>query len=265
MLLRKKCNDLKDSIKTEISSLIAAIKSLSFKESFVFLSVAVITFVSIHYASPNFFRRMFDTDDDKFFSTIYWFSADGFLMLVIPLILILAVLREKPSDFGFRIGDYKFGLASSAVFVVIMVPVIWIASGSETFAKAYPQAGIRVKENISVLLYYELFVGFYMIAWEFFWRGYMLFGLKAKFGYYAVFIQMIPFVILHRGKPEIEVFASIFAALVLGIQALRANSFIYCFFVHWLVMIFIDIISVLRYKSQSFGIGFESLYKLFFN
>jgi membrane protease YdiL (CAAX protease family) len=102
-----------------------------------------------------------------------------------------------------------------------------------------------------------------MLAWEFFWRGYMLFGLKEKFGYYAVFIQMIPFVILHKGKPEIETFASIFAAFILGAQAIRANSFIYCFLLHWSVMISIDVISVLRYKTQTYGVGFNDLYKLF--
>jgi hypothetical protein len=144
-----------------------------------------------------------------------------------------------------------------------MLPVLWIASGSESFAKAYPQGGNVVRDNFSVLIYYELFVGFYMLAWEFFWRGYVLFGLKDKFGYYAVFIQMLPFFILHRGKPEIEVFASIFAGLILGFQALRANSFIYCFALHWSIMIFVDIISVLRYQSQSYGIGFHSLFKLF--
>ena len=76
---------------------------------------------------------------------------------------------------------------------------------------------------------------------------------------------MIPFFILHRGKPEIETFASIFAGLILGIQAWRARSFLYCFIVHWSVMIFVDVISVLRYKSQSYGIGFGSFIKLFTN
>lgn len=241
-----------------------AVKTLSFKEAFIFVSVALITFVSMYYSTPGFFRSVFDVDDPKFYSTLYWFSADGFLMLVVPLILIFLVLKGKPADYGFRIGDYKFGLISSAVFILIMLPVIWIASGSESFARAYPQGGVNVRENISVLLYYELFVGFYMLAWEFFWRGYMLFGLKEKFGYYAVLMQMVPFFILHRGKPEIEVFASIFAGLILGIQALRANSFIYCFITHWVIMIFVDTISVLRYKTQSYGIGFESLQKLFF-
>jgi hypothetical protein len=252
-------------LKNELRLLKEALKTLSFKESFIFVSVAVITFVSMYYSSPNFFRRMFDTSDDKFYSTLYWFSADGFLMLIVPLILIPLVLKGKPSDYGFRIGDYKFGLKSTGLFIIVMLPVLWIASGSESFAKAYPQGGTYVRENIEVLLYYELFVGFYMLAWEFFWRGYMLFGLKEKFGFYAIFIQMIPFFILHRGKPDIETFASIFAGLILGIQAWRANSFIYCFLVHWLVVIFIDVISVLRYKSQSYGIGPDAFIKLFTN
>lgn len=252
-------------IRAEYRSFISAVKSLGFREVFIFVSVALITFLSMEYASPNYFRSMFDTSDNKFYSTIYWFSADGFLMFILPIILIFVVLKSKPSEFGFRIGDPKFGIASSLVFFLIMLPVLWIVSGSESFARAYPQGGIRIKENLSILLYYELVVGFYMLAWEFFWRGYVLFGLKEKFGYYAIFIQMIPFFILHRGKPEIEIFASIFAGLILGIQAFRANSFIYCFFLHWSVMIFVDVISVLRYKSQSYGIGPDSFFKLFYN
>ncbi|MCC6864637.1 MAG: CPBP family intramembrane metalloprotease [Ignavibacteria bacterium] len=254
-----------EQFKIELRSLFSAIKTLSFKESFIFISVALITFISMYYANPFFFRKTFDTNDDKFYSFLYWCSADGFLMLIIPIILIPVVLKEKLSDFGFRLGDYKFGLKSAALFIVIMLPFLWIASGNESFARTYPQGGSYVRENISVLLYYELFTGFYMLAWEFFWRGYMLFGLKQKFGFYAIFIQMIPFFILHRGKPEIETFASIFAGLILGVQAWRSNSFIYCFIVHWFVIIFVDVISVLRYKSQSYGIGPDAFIKLFIN
>lgn len=254
-----------NSLKTELSALWEAIKTLSFKETFIFISVAVITFLSMHYASKGFFRRTFETTDFTFYSTLYWFSADGFLMLIIPMILIPLVLKGKPADYGFRMGDYKFGLKSSLLFIAVMLPFLWIASGDKSFASTYPQGGTYVRENISVLFYYELFVGLYMLAWEFFWRGYMLFGLKQKFGFYAIFIQMIPFFILHRGKPDIETFASILGGLILGVQAWRANSFIYCFLVHWAVMIFVDVISVLRYKSQSYGIGIDSFIKLFTN
>ncbi len=249
----------------EFRSLFKTVKSLSFKESFIFISIAIITFVSMEFASPNFFRKIITTTDEKFLSTLYWFSADGFLMFIVPVIIIILVFKSKPSEFGFRIGDSKFGIYSTVLFFILMLPVLWIASGSESFARAYPQAGNTVRGDLSILVYYELFVGFYMLAWEFFWRGYVLFGLKEKFGYYAIFIQMIPFFILHRGKPEIELFASIFAGLILGYQALRANSFIYGFFLHWSIMIFVDVISVLRYKSQSYGIGINSFFKLFIN
>src|SRR5258706_2258617 len=206
---------------------------------------------------------MFEVADEKFYATLYWDSADGFLMFIVPMILIFFVLKGKPRDYGFAIGDYKFGLTTYAIFMAVMIPVIWIISGNKSFADAYPQGGIKIRENPSILLYYELFVGFYMLAWEFFWRGYMLFGLKKKFGYYAIFIQMIPFFILHRGKPELETFSSIFGGLILGVQAWRSRSFLYCFLTHWSVMIFVDFISVLRYKSQSYGIGLDAFLKLF--
>jgi hypothetical protein len=218
----------------------------------------------MYYAAPSFMRRLIETDDEKLHSTMLWFTADGILMLIIPIIFIKFVFKQKLSEYGFRVGDVKFGIATAALFLAVMIPIIWIVSGSEVFAKTYPQGGHTPRTDIFVLLYYELFVGFYMLAWEFFWRGFVLHGLKHKFGYYAVFIQLIPFVILHKGKPEIETFASIFAGLALGIQSLRAGSFIYCFIVHWSVMLFIDGLSVMRYKSSVYGIGFEDFYNIFF-
>ena len=137
-------------------------------------------------------------------------------------------------------------------------------ASSQTFAATYPQGGPKVKENFTIFILYELCVLVYMLGWEFFWRGYMLFGLKDKFGYYTVFIQMIPFFILHKGKPEIELFASIFAGLILGVQALRSRSFIYSWILHWLVMFSIDGISILRSVNNIYGIGLSDFYNLFF-
>ena len=135
-----------------------------------------------------------------------------------------------------------------------MIIVVWFASASKQFAATYPQGGPKLKDDMVLFILFELCVGLYMLGWEFLWRGYMLFGLKEKFGYYAIFIQMIPFFILHKGKPEIELFASIFAGIILGFQALRARSFIYCWLLHWGVMISIDTLSVIRSKTNFYGI-----------
>ena len=248
-------------LNNELKSLLAEIKKLDFKVTYIFMSVAFITFLSLSFSSPNFYYDHFSRD--RFFSRIYWFLADGGLMFILPLISIKFIFKEKLSDYGFTLGDKKFGLITFGLFFIVMIIVVWIVSGSQTFAITYPQGGSKVRENLVIFILYELCILIYMLGWEFFWRGYTLFGLKSKFGYYAVFIQMIPFFILHKGKPEIELFASIFAGLILGVQAIRSRSFIYCWILHWLVMFSIDGISVLRSQKDIYGIGLNDLINLF--
>ena len=87
----------------------------------------------------------------------------------------------------------------------------------------------------------------YIFSWEFFWRGFFLFGLEEKFGAYAIFIQMLPFVFLHFGKPFGETITSIFGALILGMLALKTRSFIYGFILHFLMMFMLDVFSIIKF------------------
>jgi hypothetical protein len=236
----------------ELKKLGGEIKTLDFKVSYIFISVSVITFISMVYATPMFFYE--HIGKDRLMSRLYWLTTDGALMFFLSVISIKFVLKGKLSDFGFKMGDKKFGFSTALVFFLVMLPLVWIVSASESFANTYPLGGSELKTNMGLFLIYEACVMFYMLGWEFLWRGYMLFGLKPKLGYYSVFIQMIPFFILHRGKPEIELFASIIAGLVLGIQALRSGSFFYCWLLHCCVMISIDSISVIRFATKFYGL-----------
>jgi uncharacterized protein len=243
---------MKDYLLTEYKKLVAEIKTLDFKTSYIFISIALITFISMVYATPMFYYDHIGRD--RTISRIYWLLADGSVMFLLSVFSIKFVLKGKMSDFGFRLGDKKFGFTTVLLFFLVMLPVVWIASASETFANTYPLGGSELRTNFPLFLIYELCVLIYLLGWEFLWRGYMLFGLKPKLGYYAVFVQMIPFFILHRGKPEIELFASIIAGLILGIQALRSNSFFYCWILHSLVMISIDSISIIRFATRFYHI-----------
>lgn len=241
-----------DYLKYEFKKLVAETKTLDFKVTYILISVSVITFISMVFATPMFYYEHIGRD--RLISRLYWFTADGALMFFLSVISIKFVLKEKLSDYGFRMGDKKFGFISSLVFFLVMLPLVWIVSASESFANTYPLGGSELKTNLGLFLIYEACVMFYMLGWEFFWRGYMLFGLKPKLGYYSVLIQMIPFFILHRGKPELELFASIIAGIILGIQALRSNSFFYCWLLHCCVMISIDTVSVIRFATKFYGI-----------
>lgn len=91
----------------------------------------------------------------------------------------------------------------------------------------------------------------------------MLFGLEEKFGYYSVLIQMLPFLILHNGKPVVETFGAIIAGIALGILAFRTRSVFYCILAHSSVMFSIDLISSLRFRANDFGTGFSSFINIF--
>lgn len=249
-------------LSSELKSLYSEIKKLDFKVTYIFLSIAFITCLSLVFSTPGFYYEHFDRN--RFDSRVWWFLMDGTLMFILPLLSIKFIFKEKLSDYGFTLGDKKFGLITFGIFLFVMIIIVWIVSGTPDFASMYPQGGVKVRESFGIFVFFELCILVYMLGWEFFWRGYALFGLKEKFGYYSVFIQMIPFFILHKGKPEIELFASIFAGLILGVVALRSRSFIYCWILHWLVMVSMDGISVLRANKDIYGIGIFDLLKVLF-
>ncbi len=250
-------------LKNELTSLKNHTKTLDRKVVVIFLSVAVLQTISWYITSRKFFR-VYLFEQYQFHSQVYlieylyWFIGDFITFFIFPVLIIRLFLKEKLSNYGLRIGDYKVGLKITLVFILIMLPLLWFASSSDAFANVYPHL-TSAKQSWQIFLIYELGLLIYMIAWEFVWRGYMLFGLYEKFGLYSLFIQMIPFVILHNGKPMLETFGSILAGLALGILALRTKSIFYCVLAHMSVMFSIDFISTLRYRTNDFGIGFSSL------
>lgn len=251
----------------ELKSLWLIIKKLDRKILIVFISVAVLQTVSYYYTSRRFFRynyfEQMQFDKNVFlYEYIYWFVGDFLTLFILPVLIIKLLLKEKLTNYGVRVGDYKIGLKYSLVFLAIMIPIVWFVSANKDFINTYPQLS-DVKYSWSIFILFEAGILLYMIAWEFIWRGFMLFGLEEKFGYYSVLIQMIPFLILHNGKPSPETFGAIIAGLALGILALKTRSVLYCIITHAGVMFSIDLISTLRFRIDEYGTGLNSLLKIF--
>jgi len=250
-------------LNTELKDLGRIIKSLDKKVLIIFLSVAAIQTISWYFTSRLFFRQnFFDSlganPNYNYFEFAYWFVGDFFSLFIIPFFIIKMIFKEKIRDYGISIGDYNAGLKLTVLFLVIMIPIIWFVSSEPVFTATYPLL-INARDSWSIFFIYECGLLFYLFAWEFIWRGFMLFGLKEKFGYYAVIIQMIPFVILHDGKDPIEVFGAIIGGIALGILAYRTKSIYYCVITHAGIMFSIDFISTLRYRTGEFGTGLNSL------
>ncbi len=233
------------------------------KTIIVLVSVAILQTISFYFTSRRFFRQYFFNDfagyeNVDLIEYFFWFLGDFITLFILGILIIKFILRESPEDYGLKIGDYKSGLLYSGVFLFVMIIIIWFVSAQSGFAEKYPHL-TSAKSVWSIFLIYELGMLIYMFAWEFIWRGFMLFGLEPKFGYYSVLIQMIPFVILHNGKPALETFGAILGGIALGILALKTRSIYYCIITHMGVMFSIDLISSLRFRANDYGIGISSL------
>jgi uncharacterized protein len=251
---------------SDIKLLIKKAKELDKKIIIVLMSVAILQTLSYYFTSRRFFReylfeKFLDHSNPYLIEYIYWFVGDFLTFFILGIVIIKLFLKENLKDYGLRFGDYKTGLKYSSIFLLVMIILIWFVSATPAFAEKYPHLS-DAKSNWNILLIYESGMLIYMFAWEFIWRGFMLFGLEKKFGYYSVLFQMIPFVILHNGKPFLETFGAIFGGIALGILALRTRSFYYCVVTHIGVMFTIDFISTLRFRANDYGIGITSFVNL---
>ena len=257
---------MKINFKEELAALISAVKTLNKKIVIILLSVAVLQTVSWYFTSRQFFRTNFyytlfaDNPNASLYEMIYWFAGDFLVFFVCSLLIIKLVFKEKISDYGLNLKEAGPGLRLTVLFILIMLPVVWFVSASPSFVESYPILA-STKTDWAVFLVYEFFLLLFLIAWEFFWRGYLLFGLKKEFGYYAILIQMIPFVILHNGKPFFETAGAIFGALALGILAYRTGSFLYGVIIHYAVMFMIDFFSIMRFRTGNTGAGINSFFQ----
>jgi membrane protease YdiL (CAAX protease family) len=253
-------------IKEEFNKFIKVFRELDKNVVIIFVSIAILQTISWYITSRRFFRNNLaqyfpNTELRKIYEFAYWFIGDFITYFIIPLLIIIFIFRKRLSQFGLQRGDYRFGLTVSVLFIGIMLPVIWYFSGSQDFIIQYPHLSLA-RSDWRIFIVYEIGILLYLFAWEFIWRGFTLFGLYDKFGIYAIFIQMIPFVILHNGKPFMETFGAIAGGIILGYFALRTKSIYYCIITHAGVMFMIDLIAALRFRASEYGTGVSSIIKI---
>ena len=197
--------------------------------------------ISHYQGSTGFFRRTFGAQVASSpiagaLPYFWWFGTSVVLYLFAPLLLARVTGGAFTRRYGLGLGDWRAGLKLSLVFLAVMAPAVWIASGTKMFSGAYPLAGqhaymmrvspegaTRVMElNLWLFIAYEAAYFLYFVGWEFFFRGWMLNGLLPRFGRGgAILIQTVPFALMHLGKPEAEALGSIVAGIALAFIARR--------------------------------------------
>ena len=84
---------------------------------------------------------------------------------------------------------------------------------------------------------------------EFFFRGWWLKAGKRAMGSHAIFVMVVPYVMIHFGKPMIETVGAVIAGVVLGTLAMKTRSIWSGFLIHVSVAISMDLAALLQTRG----------------
>ena len=161
---------------------------------------------------------------------------DLLLFLIVPLLIILLVFRENPLHYGLTPGRWREGLVWTIGGILAMVGVAWLFLRLSDF-RSYYVTYYAIRNPGGEFWRGVGLSGLQMFAWEFLFRGFLLFALADLFGSDAIWIQMVPFALAHLGKPEWETYTSIAGGVLSGWVAYRVGSFYPSWLIHWALAI----------------------------
>jgi membrane protease YdiL (CAAX protease family) len=161
---------------------------------------------------------------------------------LIPVIALVA-LGRNPQDFGLLTRGVARHMMLYAAMFACFLPIVIAVSFTSAFQRYYPfydYAGA----SLSGLLLWELLYALQFVTLEFFYRGFLLFSLERYIGVYAVFVMVIPYCMVHFGKPFAETLAAIPAGVILGVLALKTRSILPGVALHIAVAWTMDLLSL---------------------
>jgi membrane protease YdiL (CAAX protease family) len=160
------------------------------------------------------------------------------LYFVVPMLVILFLFRDSPSEYGFRIGDWRTGVAWAIPVCLVMAAILWFVARTPSMQSYYEARAPKETLSLLYLTAVDLF------GWEFIWRGLMLFGMARILGPGpAILLQAVPFAFMHLGKPEVETLSTIFGGIGFGYIAWQTGSFLYPWLIHWFIASFTMLIA----------------------
>ncbi len=195
-----------------------------------------------HDSAVRLRELFFNGPDAQFMRLTNWALITTVGYFLLPLIAVKLIFKESLQDYGLTfknaLKDYRIYL----IMIAFMIPLVLVISFNPSFQAKYPFYQIAPNQPLTPQFFlweFEYLLQFFAV--EFFFRGFLLHGLKHRFGYYAVFIMTIPYCMIHFGKPMAETLAAIVAGVVLGTLSLKSKNIYLGFLIHISVAITMDI------------------------
>lgn len=156
------------------------------------------------------------------------------LFLVVPLGIVVLAFRDNPARYALQPGDWRWGAGLLLVGLMVMTPIILTLGQMPAFRDYYGAAGQplgdRLLNNVVEL-----------IPAEFLLRGFLMFALWRRIGPLALVVQLVPFVLTHVGKPDIELWSTFVGGSVFAWLDWRTRSILWSALGHVYVLTLMEV------------------------
>jgi len=234
----------------EVTAAVVAIVNDPYAMLFVCIGIAFVLLSSV----LNIRNLMREAKSDYAAALTYFLSFFG-LMFALPMALVLVdgpKFGMSPETLGLQVGDWKIGLTFLAVATPILVASVILGARDPALRQQYPFSKEALKGPLRFVLYEASYVAFYYLAWEFAFRGVVLFGLLAFLPVnipgvaVAIMVQTFLSTIYHIGHPNSEVLGAFLLGLVSGAAAVATGSILYGLLFHAVVGVLNDCMAYRR-------------------
>jgi len=161
---------------------------------------------------------------------IFWIRSLNWIVRVfvvlIPVILLWWI-KDRSNQAFYGTAALKH-VKPYLIMLLIMVPLIALASTQGDFLSMYPKAKFLEDLNLPLkklhYFIYELCYGFDFVSIEFFFRGFLILSLAKICGPQCIIPVACFYCTIHFGKPMGEAISSFWGGLLLGIISYNTKS-----------------------------------------
>jgi membrane protease YdiL (CAAX protease family) len=192
----------------------------------VLLTCAVSLTLQEYVGGADKFEKWFPYDGGPYWELwgfVWWTAWRVIGYVLVPVIAILCMPGERLRDYYISGRGFFRHLWIYGVMFVAFSPIVIVASLSDSFRETYPFYRMANRSHVDLWSWEALYI-VQFIALEFFFRGFLLQALRRALGANAIFVMMVPYCMIHYGKPLPETLGAIGAGVVLGTLAMRTRS-----------------------------------------
>ncbi|TMQ16427.1 MAG: CPBP family intramembrane metalloprotease [Deltaproteobacteria bacterium] len=200
--------------------------SASLQVLVVLVTVAASLTLQEYLGGRDHYANVFPPDGSYYWELrgyIWWSGWRVFGYMILPMIVIACLPGQRIRDYHISPRGFVTHLWIYIALFAAVSPLVLYASTTYSFRQTYPFYRIANRSFADLAMWEGLYAAQFL-ALEFFFRGFLLHGLRRALGSNAIFVMLVPYCMIHYGKPMAETFGAIGASLILGTLAMRTRS-----------------------------------------